>query len=266
VTPRARRIVFLATAPILGLAVLWGLGGLPRFGHYRGPYGNVLNAASVPERHITDVVTAVNFDYRGFDTLGEEFIFFAAVVGVVLILREQPDERPGHVEDFATGRAVPPTSDAVRVLGLGLTPLSVLFGIDVVTHGQLTPGGGFQGGVVLATAVLLIYLAGEYDDLHSLYRETTLERAEAFGGGAYVALGLLGLLTGEAFMQNVLPLGRSDTVFSAGTVPLINLAVGIEIGAGFVTLLANFVHQTLVIRPAQRPSPLERALRRERST
>lgn len=265
-TVRTRRLVFLATAPILAALFLWGLFGLPRFGHYRGPYGDVLNAASVPERHITDVVTAVNFDYRGFDTLGEEFIFFAAVVGVVLILREQPDERQGHIEDFATGRAVPPASDAVRVLGLGLAPVSVLFGIDLVTHGQLTPGGGFQGGVVLASAVLLIYLAGEYDDLHGLYGETTLERAEAFGGGAYIMLGLLGLMTGGAFMQNVLPLGRSGSVFSAGTVPFINLAVGIEIGAGFVMLLTNFLHQTLVVRPVERPSPLELALRRSRAT
>jgi multicomponent Na+:H+ antiporter subunit B len=264
VTPRARRIVFLVAAPIFGLAMLWGLGGLPRFGAGHSAYGQILNSVSVPERHVTDVVTAVNFDYRGFDTLGEEFIFFAAVVGVVLILREQRDERPGHIEDFATGRAVPPTSDAVRVLGLGLTPLSILFGIDVVTHGQLTPGGGFQGGVVLATAVLLVYLAGEYEDLHGLYQETALEQAEAFGGAAYVTLGLLGLMTGSAFMQNVLPLGRTGSVFSAGTVPLINVAVGIEIGAGFVALLTNFLHQTLVVRPVARPSPLERALRRGR--
>ena len=264
-TARARLIVFLAAAPILGGLFLWGFAGLPAFGHSPSPYGRVLNAASVPERHITDVVTAVNFDYRGFDTLGEEFIFFAAALGVVLILREQDDERPGHVEDFATGRAVPPTSDAVRVLALGLTPLSVLFGIDVVAHGQLTPGGGFQGGVVLATAVLLIYLAGEYEDLHGLYRESALERAEAIGGGAYVGLGLLGLVTGSAYMQNVLPLGRTGSVFSAGTVPFINLAVAIEIGAGLVMLLTNFLHQTLVVRPAATRSALARALENGRS-
>ena len=265
-TLRTRRVVFLVTAPILGAVLLWGLAGLPRFGHYRGPYGDILNAVSVPERHVTDVVTAVNFDYRGFDTLGEEFIFFAAVIGVVLILREQFDERLGHIEDFATGRAVPPTSDAVRVLGLGLVPLTVLFGIDVVVHGQLTPGGGFQGGVVLATAVLLIYLAGEYDDLHGLYREATLERAEAFGAAAYVVLGLLGLGLDGAFMKNVLPLGHTGSVWSAGAIPLINIAVAVETGAGLVMLLTNFLHQTIVVRPDDRRSPLERALRRGRST
>ena len=259
-TVRVRRVVFVAFGALLAVLLLLGFRGLPHFGDYQGVYGDTLNHVSVQERHITDVVTAVNFDYRGFDTLGEEFIFFASVLGVVLILRDQTDESAGHVEDFATGRAVPPTSDAVRVLGLGLTPLTVLFGIDVVTHGQLTPGGGFQGGVVLATAVLLIYLAGEYDELHVLYRETTLERAEALGGAAYVALGFVGLVAGGAYMQNVLPLGRTGSVFSAGTVPLINLAVAIEIAAGLVILLTTFLHQTLVVRPTERRSALERAL------
>jgi multicomponent Na+:H+ antiporter subunit B len=250
--PRIRLAVFLLSSAVLGGLLLWGFGGLPHFGDYRGPYGYLLNQLSVPQRHITDVVTAVNFDYRGFDTLGEEFIFFAAVLGVVLILRAQPGEGPGHVADCATGRAVPPTSDAVRVLGLGLTPPTVLFGIYVVAHGHLTPGGGFQGGVVLATGVLLIYLAGEFDDLHGLYTDVALERAEAAGASGYIAIGLLGLLTGSTFLDNVLPYGQVGKVFSAGTVPLINLTVGLEIAAGLVLLLTTFLHQALVLRATPR--------------
>ena len=96
-TLRIRRVVFLMAGGVLAILLLWGFGGLPTFGHYRGPYGDILNRVSVPERHVTDVVTAVNFDYRGVDTMGEEFIFFAAVLGVAIILRAQRDERRGHV-------------------------------------------------------------------------------------------------------------------------------------------------------------------------
>jgi multicomponent Na+:H+ antiporter subunit B len=263
-TLRVRRVVFLLAAAALVGALAYAFGALPHFGDYRGPYGDILNRVSVSQHHITDVVTAVNFDYRGFDTLGEEFIFFAAVLGVVLILRTQPDEGPGHVEDYATGRAIPPTSDAVRVLGLGLTPPTVLFGIYVVVHGHLTPGGGFQGGVILATGVLLIYLAGEFEDLHGLYSEVALERAEAAGGAGFVAIGLIGLMSGSTFLANVLPLGQVGRLFSAGTVPLINTAVGLEIAAGLVLLITAFLHQTLVLRPTQRPSALAEALRRNR--
>jgi multicomponent Na+:H+ antiporter subunit B len=257
-TLRIRRVVFLVAGTVLAGVLAWGFGALPHFGTDRGPDGTVLSRVSVPERHITDVVTAVNFDYRGFDTIGEEFIFFAAVLGVALILREQPDEGAGHVTDYATGRAVPPTSDAVRVLGLGLTPPTVLFGIYVISHGHLTPGGGFQGGVVLATGVLLIYLAGEFDDLHGLYTESAVERAEAIGAGGFVGIGLLGAAAGTAFLDNVFPLGKTGTIFSAGTVPLINLSVGIEIAAGLVLLLTTFLHQTIVLRrfePADRVEP-----------
>jgi multicomponent Na+:H+ antiporter subunit B len=253
VSRRIRRVVFLLAAGVLAGVLAWGFGALPRFGARPGRYAAALNRRSVPERHVTDVVTAVNFDYRGFDTLGEEFIFFAAVLGVALILRPQPDESVGHVSDYATGRAVPPTSDAVRVLGLGLTPPTVLFGLYIVAHGHLTPGGGFQGGVILATAVLLIYLAGEFEDLHGLYTEAILERAEALGGAGFVGIGLLGMATATAFLTNVLPLGKTGTVFSAGTVPLLNFTVGIEIAAGLVLLLTNFLHQTIVLRGATPP-------------
>ena len=248
-TRRARLRLFLVSAAVLAVVVLAGFGELPAFGHPAATVGAVLNTLSVPQRHITDVVAAVNFDYRGFDTLGEEFIFFAAVLGVALILRAQQGEHAGHRTDYATGRAVPPTSDAVRVLGLGLTPPTVLFSLYVVTHGHLAPGGGFQGGVILATGVLLIYLAGEFDDLHGLYTEPALERGAAVGVAGYVAIGLLGMAAGTAFLDNVLPLGRLGSIFSAGTVPVINLSVGLEVAAGLVLLLTNFLQQTIVIRP-----------------
>jgi multicomponent Na+:H+ antiporter subunit B len=263
-TRRTRTAMFLGAAAVLGAFLLWGFSGLPSFGHGLISAGEMLNRVSVAQRHITDVVTAVNFDYRGIDTMGEEFIFFAAVVGVALIMRPQPGEGARHVEDYAFGRAVPPTSDAVRVLGLGLAAPTVLFALYVVAHGHLTPGGGFQGGVILATGVLLIYLAGEFDHLHGLYGEAAVERAEAAGAAAYVAIGFLALVSGSAFMTNVWPLGTTGHLVSAGSVPLINTAVGVEVGAGFVLLLNTFLRQTLVIRPEPTRTPLEEALNRSR--
>jgi multicomponent Na+:H+ antiporter subunit B len=248
VSRRARLILFVASAAVLAAVLAVGFAGLPRFGHPSADYGRIVNAISVPERHATDVVTAVNFDYRGFDTMGEEFIFFAAVTGVVLLLGAQPDETPAHASDAATGRWVPPTSDAVRVLGLALVGPSVLFGLYVVLHGHLTPGGGFQGGVVLATGVLLVYLAGEYQHLHGLYPDPGIEGAEALGATGYVAIGLVGLVASSGFLVNWGPLGRVGELNSAGVIPLINLAVGAEVGAGFVLLLSAFLRQTIVLR------------------
>ena len=74
----------LFTAGALGLAAVMaaGMRRLEPIGSYHGAYGEVLNAVAVGERNSTDVVSAVNFDYRGLDTLGEEYILFVSVVAV----------------------------------------------------------------------------------------------------------------------------------------------------------------------------------------
>jgi multicomponent Na+:H+ antiporter subunit B len=131
--------------------------------------------------------------------------------------------------------------------GLTLLGPIVLFGIYVVTHGHLTPGGGFQGGVVLATGALLVYLSGEYVTLRRVRPENAIDRAEATGAGGYVLVGLYGLVTGGTFLANTLPLGTAGTLLSAGTIPVINLAVGLEVAAGFTLLLSEFLEQTLVL-------------------
>src|SRR2546430_2799878 len=114
----------------LAALLLWGMGGLPAFGSYPGPYGDLLNSFAVGERRATDVVSAVNFDYRGFDTLGEEFILFVSVAGAALLLRKieesKADSREdSEREDREAGRAPPPTSDATRAFGVALVGLTV---------------------------------------------------------------------------------------------------------------------------------------------
>jgi multicomponent Na+:H+ antiporter subunit B len=253
VTSRARRLAFLTAAPVLGALLVWGFSGLPRFGDGRGPYGPLLNRVALPERHATNVVAAVTFDYRGFDTLGEELILFAAVIGVAILLRAMRGEAEGPPEEEARGRRVPGTSNAVRVIGLTFLGPIVLFGIYLTSHGHLSPGGGFQGGVVLATGALLVYLSGEYVTLRRVRPEALLDVAESAGAAGYLAIGLLGLVAGSAFLANTLPLGQPGTLLSAGTMPLINLTVGLEVAGGFTLLLSEFLEQTLVLREAGGP-------------
>ena len=196
-----------------------GLTGLPDYGVYNGPYGDVLNEVAVTERKATNVVGAVTFDYRGVDTMGEEYILFAAVLGVAILLRAQRDETENPPDEDAADRNAPATSNAVRVIGLALVGPVVLFGLYLVVHGHLTPGGGFQGGVVLATAALLVYLSGEYVTLRRVSPELVTDLAESAGAASYVAVGLLGVAAGTVFLANVLPLGQPGELVSAGIVP-----------------------------------------------
>jgi multicomponent Na+:H+ antiporter subunit B len=208
----------------------------------------MINALTVTERHITDAVTAVNFDFRGFDTLGEEYIMFASVLGVAVLLRRQPDEREGPPIDRLPGRSSSMASDAVRILSVTLVGPMVLLGIYIVVHGQITPGGGFQGGVILATAPLLIYVAGEFESLRKLAPRWLVEMGEAIGAGGYAVIGAGSMLTHAAFLTNYLPLGQPGDVFSGGTVALIDLTVGFEVAGGFILLLLIFLEETLVRR------------------
>ncbi len=100
-----RMALFLTAAAGFAALLAWGMWGLPDFGDYRGPYGDVINAVAVPERHLTNMASAVNFDYRGFDTLGEEYILFTAVVGLALLLRQ-------GAARLRTSRARPPPTAA----------------------------------------------------------------------------------------------------------------------------------------------------------
>jgi multicomponent Na+:H+ antiporter subunit B len=195
-------------------------------------------------RRTANVVSSINFDQRGFDTLGEESILFAAVLGVVVLLRRAGDEhriRP-------TRQDVLPST---RLFGVLIVPLVTLGGLYIVAHGQLSPGGGFQGGVILATALHVMYVAADYNALRRLRPLAVFEVADSLGAIAFGVLGFAGMLAGSVYLANVLSLGNFNHLVSGGTVPLFNAAVGLEVGAGVVVVLAGFLDQVLAIRPKQ---------------
>ncbi|HYY69400.1 MAG TPA: MnhB domain-containing protein [Terriglobales bacterium] len=243
-----RQRLFLPLGAAFLALFLWGLHDMPPWGEYRGPYGDVVNSLAVYERHATDVVTAINFDYRGFDTLGEEFILFTSVTGVTLLLRRQKQDQPRPPRDSAEERTVPPVSDAVRVFGLALVGAMGVFGLYILTHGQLTPGGGFQGGVVLASIPLLVYLVSTYQDLCHIAPHWLVEVGEAVGASGFILLGLAGMLAGAYFLQNVLPFGQTGSAFSAGTIWALSLTTGLEVAAGIILLQIAFLDETLTRR------------------
>jgi multicomponent Na+:H+ antiporter subunit B len=230
----------------LGLAVAFFLAarGLPPVGAYSGAYGGTVNAVAVQERRATDVVSAINFDYRGADTLVEEFILFTSVLGVAAILRKQKDEVDDEDEQAWQPRHAP-DSDAVRMLGVGLVPLTVSFGMYMISHGAVSPGGGFQGGVVLATAPLTVYLCASAKTFLRIAPPGLTKLGEAAGAAGYVLIGCLGVLAGKAFLENVLPLGSAGAAWSSGTILFLNLTVGLAVASGFVELLTIFIEEVL---------------------
>jgi multicomponent Na+:H+ antiporter subunit B len=239
-TRRLRVTVFACAAAGLAALLFWGIAGLPAFGHYQGAYGNQLERETVAERHTTNVVGAVVFDYRGLDTLGEEFILFTAVLGVALLLRKNREEEVEHAPDDTV------RSEAVRFAGMLMVAPAFVIGLWVVAFGYVTPGGGFQGGVVLASALLLVYLAGSLRRYMQLTPSSAVEMSEATGAGAYVVLGIAGLIAEGAYLHNFLGAGERGTLYSGGSIPLLNWAAAIEVTAAMLVLFQEFLEEYAV--------------------
>ncbi|MGK5545921.1 MnhB domain-containing protein [Streptomyces sp. URMC 127] len=233
--------LWVLAAGLLATAALYAAActDLPGFGGQWHPYGDRAVRTALQQR-TANTVSSVNFDQRGLDTLGEETVLFASVLGTVVLLRQTRDEK-----------RVPPepvrVPAALRRYGLLMLPVTLLTGLYVIAHGQLSPGGGFQGGVVTATSLHLLYIAVDYPALERFRPLGLYELADGAGEAAYVLLGTAGLLAGSAYLGNVLPLGTFNTLSSGGTVPLLNAAVGIEVTSAVVVLLAHFLAQALEI-------------------
>lgn len=250
---RATRVwVFAVAGAGFAALLLWALAGVPDFGSYSGIYGNVLDLHAVSQRHAVNVVASITFDYRGVDTMIEEFILFAAVTGVAMLLRAQRSEVETTPHDQAKNRTARRSSDLVRVMGIASVGPVVTFGIYVVAHGHLSPGGGFQGGAILMTALVLVYLSGEYLDFVKAGPVELIDAAEGVGAGAYVVIGLVSIALGSSFLRNFLPLGTIGELDSSGMIPMINTGVGLEVAAGFCLLMSEFLEQTLVVRKSGR--------------
>lgn len=245
---RTRLGVFAAAAAGLAAVLVIGLRALPPFGDYHGIYGDLLLRIGVHERHATDLVTALNFDFRGFDTLGEEFILFASVLGVVLILRETRDEHQGPSLEEAEEHRFAGASEALHMLALVLAPIMLAVGVYIVVHGQITPGGGFQGGIILGTAPLAVFLAGRHLRTRFAAPHTLLELGEALGALGYGAVGLAGLAVTGVFFENFLPLGIPAHLLSGGQIDVAGAAVGVEVSGAFLVAWSEFLDQALVVR------------------
>ncbi|GGV14191.1 hypothetical protein GCM10010260_61680 [Streptomyces filipinensis] len=235
------RLVLLAVGGT-GLAALLVAAclGLPGFGGRSHPYGARAVHASLT-RHTANTIASVNFDQRAYDTLGEMSILFAAVLGCVVLLRQARDEHRAQPQPAEVARPV-------RRYALIVLPVALVTGLYVVAHGQLSPGGGFQGGVVAATALHLLYLGADYRALERVRPLAVFETSDALAVSTYLVLGAAGVLAGTSFLANtLLPYGTFNTLSSGGTVPLLNAAVGMEVASAVVVLLANFLDQAVEI-------------------
>jgi len=127
-------------------------------------------------------------------------------------------------------------SEIVTITSRKLVPYILLFGLYLISYGHLSPGGGFQGGVVLGAGIILLWLSHSLSSAEERLSSEEANFVELAMILLFISLGLIGVLTGRRFLENFLPLGKVGEVPSAGFILLLNLIIGLEVGAG-ITLI-----------------------------
>ena len=177
-----------------------------------------------------NIVTAIIVTYRGLDTLGEVTVLFLTAAIVALVLSHERHKGSQRQDDL------PPTGELLHTGSQLLVPLIFLAGAYVFVNGHLTPGGGFQGGAIVASATLLMLLT---DPLRR-FSHRIITVIESISGLLFVSIGVLGVLLASGFLDNrILPLGTFGDLFSAGAIPIIYSLIGLKVGAEFSSMMVS---------------------------
>lgn len=180
-----------------------------------------------------NLVSAIYLNYRLFDTLFELLVFSVAVLGVRFYLAEQR----GSEEEIARI----PESQVIRTAADLLFPPILLLGIYLVLFGHLSPGGGFGGGTVAGTGLLLCAVALGADVVARRFHEATLERFQWEILLAILLLALIPVLLGRLPFTDLLPRGRLGSLASGGSILIYNALIGIKVFIGTWVVIYSFV-------------------------
>jgi multicomponent Na+:H+ antiporter subunit B len=227
-----RIIVSIVLLVIIASGITLALMAIP-FGQPKEEVGQYYIDNGIEETGATNIVTSVVLNYRGFDTLGEVTILCIASVGLGAVLTAR---KKNKIE-----KKIEPASLIVYTGCRFLFPLILLFGAYIFIHGHLSPGGGFQGGAIIASAFVLIYMGCRGRRIH----KTPAKIVESLGGLVFVIFGLLGLSFGGYFLLNFLPKGIPNVLFSAGIIPIIYIAIGFKVGSELTDIIDNLIEESV---------------------
>ena len=211
-----RKIISFILLVVIFIGIYFALAQIP-FGKNKMNVSKHYINKGIEETGATNIVTSVVLNYRGFDTLGEVTILFIGAIGLGVILFGFKTKR----------KEIKPASLILTTGCKFLFPFILLLGIYIFIHGHLTPGGGFQGGAIIASGFLLNYLGCSKQRIS----EKGINIIESLGGVIFVVIGLIGLFLSGYFLSNFLPKGTVNTLISGGIIPLLYIAIGLKVGA-----------------------------------
>lgn len=194
------------------------------------------------------VITAMILDFRGYDTLYETTVIFLAMIATlsVLVRKKAPEE------SLMFGKVHEPWLGLTQYSIVGtvikkMIPFMVMYGLYVIFHGEVSAGGGFQGGVILGASFILYTLVFSYPEGKKKMPEESLWVLNSLGPFLYALTGLIGIITGYTFLANKvikgIPHGIEGTLFSSLPLLLIELGIGIGVGSIITHIFYGYVEE-----------------------
>jgi multicomponent Na+:H+ antiporter subunit B len=224
--PRRNPLLGLLVVGITGAALIYGIQDAPLHGDPTAPVHQHVTPRYIEQGEaevgLPNLVTAVLASYRGYDTFGETVVIFTAGLAVLLLLgiKDDPRLRPGM---SAIGDQV-----VLRLVVKVLLPLILVFALYVQFHGDFGAGGGFQAGVIFATALVLYDLVFGEGSARAVMPPRWLHRLAALGVLLYGGVGAYSLLAGRPFLDYSV-LGHDPVHGQHLGVLLVELGVGIAV-------------------------------------
>ncbi len=253
---------------LTGAFLLYGTGELPDWGDPHSPaslhLSNYYIEKAVEETDVPNLVTAVLADYRGFDTMFETAVVFCAGLACFLLLRDfrpKQDHYYRHVpsgvvlhvknpdKEIRVGREFEdmdrdwvPSDIIIKTVCRILIPFIQIYALYVVAHGDFSPGGGFQGGVIFGSSLILIAIAYNLKTLMKRISEKFLGVFSAIGVLIYVGIGALAMFMGGHFLDY----GKLEPILGHHHVRALGM-LGVEIGVGIaVTMVMVIIYINIV--------------------
>jgi len=228
----------LVAVTVVGIMLLYAVGDFPDWADPVSPASLHTSphyiTETIHETSVPNIVTSVLADYRGFDTMFETTVILAAGLAVLLIIRRYRKKDIDGEEDDGEYE-VPYQDIIIQTVCRVMVPFMQLFALYVIAHGHHSPGGGFQGGVILGASFILLGISYDLKMILGRMREKSNLILAHIGVLIYAGIGFIALLLGANFLDygilsTILP---SVTPIEARSLAML----GVEIGVG-ITVMA----------------------------
>ena len=239
----------LTAAALLGGVLLYASSDFPAWGDPQSPAANHVSPYylrhSLADTAVPNVVTSVLADYRGFDTMFETAVILTAGLAVLIVLRlgGSRSEVPVRLHAGQIARGYEDT--IIRFVSRAMTPFLQLFALYVLAHGHHSPGGGFQGGVILGATFILLAISFDLRLVVQSFNERTALILANLGLLIYSGTGALCLLLGANFLDysalaRIIPGATAITARSHG-IMAVEIGVALAVMAIIVIIYTNLV-------------------------